>query len=131
MQIHRKSKIFLCCLDLSVTPATPQTIFSVKIKDITQLPQSALITTSAYGITLIFKTTDHVAALGITRLRCSAGKVSAKRVKARPPSWSQNRACFPTIHFVSIQISSLYTSFEYSNARQSAHQILSLHCQCV
>ena len=42
----------------------------------------------------------------------SRGKVSAKRVTAWPPSWSQNRSCFPTIHFIQIQISSFYTSFE-------------------
>ena len=39
---------------------------------------------------------------------------------------------FPNHSFhIDSDISSLYMSFEYSNARQSAHRILSLHCQCV
>ena len=73
-------------LPQSVTLVNPQMIFSVKIKDKTQLPQSSLITTSAYGITLIFKTADHVSALGITWLRGPAEKYRQKRVMTRPPS---------------------------------------------
>ena len=78
MQIHGKSNIFSCCLDLSDTPVNPQTIFSEKMNDKTQLPQSALITTSAYGISPIFKTTGHASALGITWLRCPAEKYRQK-----------------------------------------------------
>ena len=77
------------------------------------MPQSALITTSAYGITPSFKATGHVSALGITWLRCLAGKYRQKRIMDRPPSWSQSRACFPTIHFIDLDSDiSLYTSFE-------------------
>ena len=114
MQIHEKSNIFSCRLDLSVTPENPQPIFFCRKSKIKL--SCPILLSSRHQLTvslLIFKTTGHVSALGIPGSDVSRKSIGTKGSCSAAELESKS-SLFPNHSFqiYRFRYQVLYTSFE-------------------